>query len=472
MEMKKYEEFRMMQIDFETPNLDLAEEVLQIANECNPNHVKFKVDIKVDMTPLMRNFIKAAYPDIEESMIDAYVQEYRKKEEAKKEAEEKYKKEKKDKIRERIKGQAQIGWDLAYRLCGDSSDDRAKRIRYETYNSVPDLSVSAKIEICEQYLPLIEKDTNLLAKEIVFWRLAELKAQKAESQKDDEATIDEISYCLEKYYDSSTDKIKATEKIIRFCRAHKVTKGIERWEKTYVLLVGDKQFEPESSQDLIYKLISLEIYDTAELELDRMAEYEKQRNEVSCNLAWIESIKYRMKYYRRGYTFLSKWNPVDFYDYCNANDKDIEKKLISLKLKYQQDFYLHRQCLTDIELYCISLRKKESSLRPIYIAACEQEMELIPRIISFIDDARQIIFSIPESEGMNNIHRILKEDKYKLANCIIFKELALYYTKTALYDEAIRVCDKAIACGYLNDGTKMGMIGRKNKIIKKKADET
>ena len=471
-----------MEIDFETANLDLAEDVLEVANDCNPNHIRFKVDINVDMTPLMRDFLKAAYPDIEESMIETYVQEYRKKEEAKKETEENRKKEIKAIIRERIRGEARIGWELAYRLCGDSSDNRAKRIRYETCDSVPDLSVSEKIKICEQYLPLIEEDTNLLAKKNILWRLAELKAQKAESQEENEVINEEISYYLEQYYKSCADQIDAAERLIQFCKNHKLTDELGKWQKTYlaicqqredvskttsVVQVDSKILKPES----VYQLISLKLYDDAELELDRIAEYERQKNEVSHHMAWVESLKYRMKYYRLGYSFLSKWNVIYFYDYINANDKDIEKRINELKKKYWQVFSLHRRCLTDFELFDFPSEENEWLPYSIYYDACEQEIEIIPQILGFIDDFRQLYSAIPEKEGIYNIHEIMKEDKYKLANCIVFKKLAIYYEKNASYDDAIRVCDKAISCGYLDDGTKLGMIGRKNKILKKKAKE-
>jgi Tetratricopeptide repeat. len=48
-----------------------------------------------------------------------------------------------------------------------------------------------------------------------------------------------------------------------------------------------------------------------------------------------------------------------------------------------------------------------------------------------------------------------------------FKYLAMLYEKQGRYEEAIAICDEAIATGATYDGTKNGMNGRKNKLQKK-----
>lgn len=43
----------------------------------------------------------------------------------------------------------------------------------------------------------------------------------------------------------------------------------------------------------------------------------------------------------------------------------------------------------------------------------------------------------------------------------------MLYEKQGRYEEAISICDEAIAAGATYDGTKNGMAGRKNRLAKK-----
>ena len=76
----------------------------------------------------------------------------------------------------------------------------------------------------------------------------------------------------------------------------------------------------------------------------------------------------------------------------------------------------------------------------------------------------KVIYDIIQSRRVYNITELMQEDTHKLSNCRIYSELAKYYTKIGKYEDALRVCDSAIACGYINDGTKTGMYGRKERI--------
>jgi len=49
----------------------------------------------------------------------------------------------------------------------------------------------------------------------------------------------------------------------------------------------------------------------------------------------------------------------------------------------------------------------------------------------------------------------------------IFRELSIYYQKQNRISDAIRVCKKGIECGYIDDGTKFGMYGRLERLLKK-----
>lgn len=52
-----------------------------------------------------------------------------------------------------------------------------------------------------------------------------------------------------------------------------------------------------------------------------------------------------------------------------------------------------------------------------------------------------------------------------------FKRLAIIYEKRKEYDEAIAVCQRAIALGYFRDGTEGQMPGRIARLVKKKGQE-
>lgn len=95
-------------------------------------------------------------------------------------------------------------------------------------------------------------------------------------------------------------------------------------------------------------------------------------------------------------------------------------------------------------------------------------VSVIPQILSYIE-AYNKLQSKQKTDATTNYgtHIIKAEDKYKFANCEVFKKLAIYYEKSMQYDDALRICDLAISIGYLDDGTKMGILGRKSKILKK-----
>ena len=65
-----------------------------------------------------------------------------------------------------------------------------------------------------------------------------------------------------------------------------------------------------------------------------------------------------------------------------------------------------------------------------------------------------------------NIDSLLNDNKYRIANFSVFSDLARYYASNNMYFDALRVCNQAIECGYLDDGTKKGMLGRKVKLEK------
>lgn len=92
----------------------------------------------------------------------------------------------------------------------------------------------------------------------------------------------------------------------------------------------------------------------------------------------------------------------------------------------------------------------------------------MPKLIEFIKTFRNFASNNTGLvKHIYNTDEILNNDVNKLLNCSAFKDLSIYYEKQGFYSEAIKVCDATIACGYVKDGTKSRMIGRKEKLKKK-----
>lgn len=65
------------------------------------------------------------------------------------------------------------------------------------------------------------------------------------------------------------------------------------------------------------------------------------------SLYWIASMNYRMKYYKKGYSFRSAWNSIRFYDYLLSEEVEF---VACLKEQYAAEFEQHRKYITDLEL--------------------------------------------------------------------------------------------------------------------------
>ena len=492
----------MYEYDFEKPNLDLAEAVLEVADSCNSHDVFFTIskdDFIIDNSSFLRWAIKTRFPDIDEAALEEYILEA-KREQAAKKAEEKAERERlKKEINKKINGQAQLGWSLAFKLCGDFTDEKAKAIRYRLFKKIPELSIQEKIDICMQYLLSIENINNCYMISDVYYDLAELSAQ-ADCVKYSSNICDQTAFYLERCFSTLKDKRQVIEKIIKFCGQHNLTNEQGEVIKKYFGLYFDdtvpffcflrllrnllssnhtilassviletnvKYYIP----DLVHALLSHKEYDMVDYVLIQMSAKQKgcgKDSEPDIDKAlWIESMKYTMKYYRLGYKIYKSSHNI--FSYCHVDDPIGNRKIDSLKKKYFQIFSAHDRYLTEIAIYNQQPANTRDEFLLSYLNACEQEIQIIPQLLSFFKEYNRITSKSSACRTRSqSITTIEEEYQYKLANCEVFKKLSMFYEKTAKYDDAIRVCDAAISCGYLNDGTKMGMIGRKNRIIKKK----
>ena len=496
----------MIEYDFETPNSELAEIVLNVANDCyyeTTGHgrvYRLGVDIKISadaLFPFFREAIKKSDPEIDDESIHAILQEIDAKQNEEKEREEQLKAE----IRKIINNQAETGWKLAYKLCRNLSDDTAKKVRYHLIDHFDELSVQEIIEICNQYSEVIEGGSSKYKNAEIYLNIAEKLIKSLCSDRNTEV-LSEIEKYLEKYY-GNDESMPALENIIAFCRKNNLASELDKWEKKYVdlclrikdpsdysgkmiiILLSCNQIEliqkiirdidpTEFSNEVVDKLIKLKEYDTVEFILERMAENEEKKIEnqgsVSSVLSWIESIQYRLQYYRAGYSFYTNWTSILFYDDLKSDNQELNERINCLKSKYRSAFYTYRCCLTDFELYNWNLSgEKRKEFYSRYIDACKREIEVIPQILDYINSVRRLLSNKDyKAATVYNTGRIVSRNKLDLINCKVFKDLAIYYKKNKFFEEAIKVCDAAISIGYIDDGTKMGMKGRREKLLVQK----
>ena len=165
-------------------------------------------------------------------------------------------------------------------------------------------------------------------------------------------------------------------------------------------------------------------------------------------------------YLRRGIVFGFNHVTIHFFDYLKGSNKGM---IINLKNKYRNAIESHRYNLMLIQAYERRSNEFTEEIFDDYLDACKRDVDIIPIILECIDELIEISKNNKNGIEMPDLYY----DKYKTAGCNVFVKLERYYTNNGMYVEAIEVCDKAIACGYLDDGTKSGMLGRKKRIQKK-----
>ena len=86
------------------------------------------------------------------------------------------------------------------------------------------------------------------------------------------------------------------------------------------------------------------------------------------------------------------------------------------------------------------------------ICLCLKDIELAPYFLAYnIKEAKE--YGVPLEDWLPNFPT--------------FKRLSIIYEKQGKYLKAIQVCQQAVSLGFINDGTKEGMVGRINKLNEK-----
>lgn len=388
-------------------------------------------------------------------------------------------------------------------------DEKSKELRYKLYKKIPNLSIKEKIEICKQYLTVIENSPEDIANSNVYLDLAELSFQ-AKLAAVSYYNFEESSYYFDRWFSLNNDQISCAEKIVVFCIKHGFEQDLIIWIKKYEdLCLRNKrsgQFSETLGKNLadlhraglakkVFFVIdpilltsgiartlgSLHEFESAVYVYDQVANIEIKDNKCHetdlDRLAWLETVKYKTKYDVLVRSYDSNWTAIYVYDYCYSNDPVINEKINQLKQKYNAAFLLHRNCLSFIDYFHCQRWPEKQELYQRFIDTYEKEVSIIPQILAFFDEYGSLLKNKMGkyeygSEDVFNIPLINVNKKYEYANCVVIKQLSISHEQSSHIDDALRVCEVGISCGYLDDGTKKGMLGRRARLLKKKGKTT
>lgn len=426
----------MKELDFEKVNPELAEVVLSVAEECDSRYCDRMV---IKMPPIKLKLI-----------VDGHEIEISNEEEL--EREEKERNTLKDKIRSFIKNDPQIGYIKAYELCGDIDNELTRRIRYYCYKKISFLSCWQKIEICKKYADIKKIDEQRILEEIT-----QLQYDMVKNNEDFDAL--EIFRTYRKTYELCEDDY-CKNRMRWLYQNRKMNDGVCYWGKIFLPVfegVYDSNFGfwGEYVFDI---LINQKEYDRAERFL---AKWEK--NELSTTpsedimfnteLCFIESNKQRLPFLRVGHQFPDSYEKVIFYD-CLSVFENNKEKVALIKRKYRKLIQQYREYLTRQRVfYSIDTINGVNTYSNEYLVVSEEIIAIFPSIVSYINEISKYASF---------------DDRYeKIPGSYIFKTLSIYYQKQNRFDDAIRICEKAIECGCIDDGTKSGMYGRLERLQKK-----
>lgn len=153
--------------------------------------------------------------------------------------------------------------------------------------------------------------------------------------------------------------------------------------------------------------------------------------------------------------FVSWWIwifTLPIYLIKRAHDKKVDKEATeaiaraesdaALRAKYQKYTDRHYELLNDEKLeYAAALKTGDFSR---VIALCKEDFAIAPVLVDYF-----------------------LADFGKLPHYPAFELLAKIYEKQGNFEEACFVCQRAIVLGYTEDGTKGGMRGRLEKLLKR-----
>ena len=420
----------MEDLNLEIINPELADIVLDVAEECDQRYcdrMEFKIPpIKIKI------------------VIDGHEFEISNAEEL--ERKEKERDELKRKIAQLINNDATTGYIKAYKMCGDIDSELTRKIRYRTFESVSSLLYQQKIDICKEYAEINKTDgKNILEK------ITELQYEIVKCGEPFDPF--EVFQNFRKAYESNGDEYHKS-RMMWFYNNKKAKDGIIYWEKIFLPISENKYtdnigFWGEIVFDI---LITQKEFDKAEKFLNIWEQNELNTTPsediiFNLELSFIESNKQRLVFLRKGYYFYETYTKVMCYDdlVITVNREEVD----SIKKKYKETISKFRECLTIIQVYNSKFEAKNDD----YINACEEEIAIIPNILTYVSEIKKY------ASYNDPLGQTLGYD--------IFKELSIYYQKQNRISDAIRVCEKGIECGYINDGTKFGMHGRLQRLLKK-----
>lgn len=423
----------MINIDLEKENPELADLVLEVARECDSSLCDGG---RLDISQIKINI---NIPGLEE-----VIEEIKKNNERKIEQH----KQLKDTIKSMIKGDALLGYAKAFELCGDIDNESTRTIKYEVYKKIPYLSDLQKIDICKKYAEINNSEK-------VIDEIARLQYEAMING--EEIIASDVYDNFRRAYEMNEYKRYYEARMIGFYKVNKTEKGIVCWQNIFSLLI-ENTYEKNIGfwgRIVFDILISQKKFEQAERFLDNW-----ELNEIATTLSeniffneqlsFIESCKQRMKYLQKGYSFMTDYTEIRCYDNIDGN-----KKILSgIKSKYKDAVAKHREYLTFKEIYQKEIDK--SGLEDSYIAISEEEIEILPSLLEYLNEIEKVPVS-----GCQYYF----ENRYKIFGAP-FKELSIYYQKNGRINDAIRICKKGISCGYTDDGTKYGMKGRLMRLLK------
>ncbi len=504
----------MIELDFTTPNSELASLVYDVASEIDYQErgvqQRFSFQLTeitptIDLSPIIKELLRREKPDLDEATVNAIVEEICKRIDEEQRAKSVAKKAEKEQIRNLIKEQieynSQKGWELAFHLCGDNDDIEAKKLRYLLFKRFPLLSLEQIIKICEEFADaIISTGKYTQFSEEVFFNLSDLYLQ-IDSEK---AILSQVHNCMKQFFTIGENKVYTVEAIIQYCSRKQLYDERRYWEAQYIETCLAKKEYPrrllgllleanrtDTLEEIISKINAKEFTNEFVIELSRHKEYDlaetvlnrmekRIRKEIDdpelqlYHAAWIEDIRFRLYYLRMGYTFVSNWTSIHFYDDIRIHDKDIESLIIRVQKKYRLAVSEYRKSLTVFELYHFASSEQKKQLTQEYVDAGENAIKVIPKLISFVKEIKRLYSQgVITEDSVYNIDEIINEtpDRIVIANGKFLINLAVHYEKVGFFEDAIRICDFAIKHGYKDDKTKSGMQGRKQRLIKKQQEQ-
>lgn len=422
----------MEKLVLETVNPELGKIVLDVAEECDTRFCD-RMTLKIPAF----NFKTRIVVDGQEIEVDISNDEELAREE-------KNHRELKQLIKRMINNDATTGYIKAYEMCGDIDNDLTREIRYRTYKDVPYLLYQHKIDICKKYAEIKKQDEEKIAEDVTILQYEMVKNGEYFNPI-------EVFQSFRKAYEHYEKEAFRKNRLMWLYNSRKMQDGIIYWEKIF-LPVFENVYKDNIGfwGEIVFDiLITRNDYDMAERFLDKWEQNElgttpSENSIFNSYLNFIESNRQRLVFLRKGFHFSDSYTKVVCYDDLTIIGNKEEVALI--KIKYKKVILKFRELLT--------LRVVYEYGTETYINVCEELISIIPQVLSYTNEINKyVLYNDPCGQTMG----------YD-----VFKQLSIYYQKQNKVVDAIRVCKKGIECGYIDDGTKSGMYGRLQRLLKNK----